>query len=69
MILSRPGSDRFIAPPGRTGFPRYWAATMANATETWDSYAWPNATTKKIAKKKTYWLKVGDVFIGAGIYE
>jgi len=50
-------------------FIRELAATMANATETWDSYAWPNATTKKIAKKKTYWLKVGDVFIGAGIYE
>jgi len=35
----------------------------------WISYKWSNPTTKKLASKKTYYLKVGDVIIAAGVYE
>jgi signal transduction histidine kinase len=45
------------------------ATALAKADEFWVSYAWPNPATKKIAQKKTYFSKVGDVVIGAGVYE
>jgi signal transduction histidine kinase len=44
-------------------------AALAKDSEFWISYLWTNPTTKKIAKKKTYFTRVGDVIIGAGIYE
>ena len=44
-------------------------AALSAAGSTWVSYKWPNAATKKIASKKTFWEKTGDVIIGAGVYE
>jgi signal transduction histidine kinase len=44
------------------------AAAMAKGNDVWISYMWPNPATKKIASKKAYFLKVGDVLIGAGVY-
>ena len=44
------------------------AAALSNANDTWTTYAWPNPATKKIAKKQTFFERVGDVFIGAGVY-
>jgi len=45
------------------------AAALAKGNEVWISYKWPNPETKKIAGKKAYFSKVGDVVIGAGVYE
>jgi cytochrome c len=42
---------------------------LSTADETWVTYAWPNPTTKKIAQKKSFFAKVGDVIIGAGVYD
>jgi len=44
-------------------------SALSTADEYWVSYAWPNPTTKKIAQKKSFFAKVGDVFIGAGVYD
>jgi cytochrome c len=44
-------------------------AALSTANEYWVSYAWPNPTTKKIAQKKSFFTKVGDVIIGAGVYD
>ena len=44
------------------------AAALSKANDTWTTYAWPNPATKKIAKKQTFFERVGDVFIGAGVY-
>jgi len=44
------------------------AAALSKANDTWTTYAWPNPATKKIAKKQTFFEKVGDVIIGAGVY-
>jgi len=43
-------------------------AMLTSASDGWLSYMWPNPATKKIAPKKTYVTKVGDVIIGAGVY-
>jgi cytochrome c len=43
-------------------------STLSTVDECWISYAWPNPTTKKIAQKKSFFAKVGDVIIGAGVY-
>jgi cytochrome c len=43
-------------------------AALSAADEYWVTYAWPNPTTKKIANKKSFFAKVGDVIIGAGVY-
>jgi cytochrome c len=44
-------------------------AALSKDREFWITYLWPNPATKKIARKKTYFTRVGDVIIGAGIYE
>lgn len=49
-------------------FNREMAAVLEKGNETWMTYAWPNPATKKIAPKKSYVVKVGDVVIGAGVY-
>jgi cytochrome c len=43
-------------------------AALSAANEFWLTYAWPNPMTKKIAQKKSFLMKVGDVIIGAGVY-
>jgi signal transduction histidine kinase len=43
--------------------------SLSKANDAWLSYKWPNPATKKIAAKKAYFVKVGDVIVGAGVYE
>jgi cytochrome c len=45
------------------------AALTKDGDEFWTTYLWVNFATKKIARKKSYFLRVGDVVLGAGIYE
>ena len=45
------------------------AAALSKADNVWISYKWPNPATKKIAAKKAYFVKAGDVIVGAGVYE
>jgi len=42
---------------------------LKTSKDVWVSYKWSNPATKKIASKKTYYLKVDDVIIAAGVYE
>jgi len=44
-------------------------SALATNNDFWISYLWPNPATKKIAKKRSYFVKVGDIIIGAGVYE
>jgi signal transduction histidine kinase len=44
------------------------AAVLSKNSNAWLEYKWPNPATKKIASKKSYVAKVGDVIIGAGVY-
>ena len=44
-------------------------AALSTTNEYWVTYAWPNPATKKIAKKKSFFAKVGDLIIGAGVYD
>jgi cytochrome c len=45
------------------------AALTKDGDEFWTSYLWVNFATKKIARKKSYFLRVGDVVLAAGMYE
>jgi len=45
------------------------AALTKDGDETWNTYMWPNFATKKISKKRGYFLRVGDVVLSSGIYE
>jgi cytochrome c len=45
------------------------AALTGDGDEFWTTYLWVNFATKKIAKKRSYFLRVGDVVLGAGMYE
>ncbi len=49
-------------------FNRDMVAMLSKADDAWLTYKWPNPATKKIASKKSYVVKVGDVIIGAGVY-
>jgi signal transduction histidine kinase len=49
-------------------FNRDMVATLAQADSAWMTYAWPNPATKRIGAKKSFVVKVGDVIIGAGVY-
>lgn len=49
-------------------FNQEMAVTLSKADNTWLEYKWPNPATKKIASKKSYVAKIGDVIIGAGVY-
>ena len=44
---------------------------IANSAEGkgWYKYKWPNAVTKAVEAKQSYVEKVGDVWIGCGIYQ
>lgn len=35
----------------------------------WVDYKWPNPLTNKIADKSSYIEKMGDYFVGVGIYK
>jgi signal transduction histidine kinase len=37
--------------------------------EGWINYKWPNPATKKIAQKSSFFVKVGTLIVGAGIYQ
>ena len=45
------------------------AALSKDGDDIWTSYLWVNFATKKIARKKSYFLRVGDVVLAAGMYE
>jgi signal transduction histidine kinase len=49
-------------------FNQEMVAMLAKANDAWMTYSWPNPATKKIGSKKSYVTKVGDVIIGAGVY-
>ncbi|NVO16339.1 MAG: cache domain-containing protein [Rhodoplanes sp.] len=49
-------------------FNQEMAAAIAKGDTAWVDYKWPNPATKKIASKRSYIVKVGDVVIGAGVY-
>jgi cytochrome c len=49
-------------------FNKETAANLTNSDSTWVDYKWPNPATKKIASKRSYFVKVDDVVIGAGVY-
>ncbi len=66
-LIGKPQIDLKDA-EGRT-FNQETAAALAKGDEFWVSYSWPNPATKKIAQKKSYFTKVGDVIIGAGVYQ
>jgi len=37
--------------------------------EGWVDYHWPNPTSKKVEGKSSFIKKIGDVFVGVGIYK
>jgi cytochrome c len=45
------------------------AALAKDGDDIWTSYLWVNFATKKIARKKSYFLRVGDIVLAAGMYE
>jgi signal transduction histidine kinase len=49
-------------------FNREMMAMLGQANTGWMTYSWPNPATKKIGAKKSFVAKVGDVIIGAGVY-
>ncbi len=54
------------------GFPVIREATkVANSPEGkgWISYHWPNSVTKAVEAKRSYIERVGDIWIGCGIYK
>lgn len=66
-LIGKPQVDQKDA-EGRL-FNQEMKAAVAKSGEAWISYKWPNPATKKIAPKKSYFKKVGDVIIAAGVYE
>lgn len=46
------------------------ATKIANSAEGngWVNYRWPNSVTGKVEPKRSYIEKVGDIWIGCGIY-
>jgi cytochrome c len=49
-------------------FNRETVDALATADSHWVTYVWPNPITKKLGQKLSYFVKVGDVIIGAGVY-
>lgn len=49
-------------------FNRDTVEALSKADTTWVDYKWPNPATKKISPKRSFIAKVGDVLIGAGVY-
>jgi signal transduction histidine kinase len=51
-------------------YPIREATKIANTKEGsgWMSYSWPNSVSKELEKKEAYIERVGDIFIGCGIY-
>jgi hypothetical protein len=67
-LIGKPQIDTKDA-EGRTFNRDIIAALTKDGDEFWTSYLWVNFATKKIARKKSYFLRVGDVVLGAGVYE
>jgi signal transduction histidine kinase len=49
-------------------FNRDMVAMLSAADSGWMTYKWPNPATKKIGSKKSFVARIGDVIIGAGVY-
>ncbi len=65
-LLGKPQID--VKDAEGKAFNREMVGMLEKADETWMTYTWPNPATKKIASKKSYVVKIGDVVIGAGVY-
>jgi cytochrome c len=65
-LIGKPSIDTRDA--NGKAFNRETLAALATADDCWVTYVWSNPVTKKIAQKKSYFVKVGDVIIGAGVY-
>lgn len=50
-------------------FIREMAEKLTTSDAAWIEYKWPHPETKKVAAKRSYVVKVGDVILGAGAYE
>jgi cytochrome c len=48
---------------------RELAATAKNPGVGWVDYKWPNPTTKLIEAKSSYVERMGDYFVGVGVYQ
>ena len=48
---------------------RELAATAKNPGAGWVDYKWPNPNTKLIEAKSSYVERIGDYFVGVGIYQ
>ncbi len=53
---------------GKT-FVQSMVETAKSAGSGWVDYKWSNPTTKKVELKSSYVQRVGDVFVGVGIYK
>ena len=47
---------------------RELAATAQNPGHGWVDYKWPNPVTKSIESKSSYVERMGDYFVGVGVY-
>jgi signal transduction histidine kinase len=65
-LLGKPQID--VKDAEGKAFNREMVGMLEKASEGWMTYMWPNPATKKIASKKSYVVKIGDVVIGAGVY-
>lgn len=50
-------------------FTKEFLATANGPGKGWVDYRWTNPVSKKIEPKSTYLEKVGDIFVGCGIYK
>jgi cytochrome c len=56
-------------PDGKAFVQAEISTAQNNANGGWVDYRWPNPVTKKVEAKSSFVMKVGDVFIGVGIYK
>jgi cytochrome c len=65
-LIGKPSID--VRDANGKAFNRETLAALATADDYWVTYVWANPITKKIAQKKSYFTRVCDVIIGAGVY-
>lgn len=65
-LIGKPSID--VRDANGKAFNRETIAALATTEDYWVTYVWSNPITKKLAQKKSYFTKVGDVIIGAGVY-
>jgi cytochrome c len=65
-LIGKPSID--VRDANGKAFNRETLAALATADDYWVTYVWANPITKKIAQKKSYFTRVGDVILGADVY-